>query len=195
MAVQQFRVLQRHYDLLSGQVLKNHPNETGGFLGGLNGTVQLVLPVFNQSLKNKQSRFSIQSDDVHRAHELCAKHSLTYYGIYHNHPSGVTRPSFQDMNHVQRYLFILTLNYRNALIITAYRASGRQPVPVPVDIVPGIEWQVAENNEQPSEGYDELDLLNNQLNDIRNNSPQYNRYNSDDGSDDRNTGATFNTLA
>ncbi len=191
MAVQQFRVLQRHYDLLRGQVLKNHPNETGGFLGGLNGTVQMVLPVFNQSMKNKQSRFSIQSDDVHRAHELCAKHSLTYYGIYHNHPSGVTRPSFQDMNHVQRYLFILTLNYRNALIITAYRASGRQPVPVPVAIVPGIETHASENSKQPSELSEELDLLNNQLKGLRNNYAQYPRYDSDD----RNAGTTFNTLA
>ena len=191
MTIQEFQFLQRHYDLLSDQVLKNHPNETGGFLGGKNGTVQLVLPVFNQMLNNKQTRFAIQSDDVHRAHELCAKYGMTYYGLYHSHPSGATRPSFQDMNHVQRYLFILTLNHRKALTITAYRAAGRQPILVPVVIVSSVESGATSLPKPPAGVYDELDYLNHQLYGLRNQSIQYPRYDSDD----RNPGATFNTLA
>ena len=191
MTIQEFRFLQRHYNLLSDQVLKNHPNETGGFLGGKNGTIQLVLPVFNHMLEKKQTRFAIQSDDVHRAHELCAKYDMTYYGLYHNHPSGATWPSFQDMNYVQRYLFILTLNHRNALTITAYRAAGRQPVPVPVVIVSSLDSGALTPLDSPAGVYDELDYLNHQLHGLRSQSIQYPRYDPDD----RNPGATFNTLA
>ncbi len=191
MAVTEFRFLQRHYDMLSDQVLKNHPNETGGFLGGKDGTIQLVLPVFNQVLENKQARFGIQSEDIHRAHELCAKYGMKYYGMYHNHPSGANRPSFQDMNHVQRYLFILTLNHRNALKITAYRAAGRQPIPVPVVVVSSVGAEPSARSDQPTGVYEELDYLNNQLHGLRTQSLQYPRYDADD----RSSGTTFNTLA
>ena len=191
MAVTEFRFLQRHYDMLSDQVLKNHPNETGGFLGGKDGTIQLVLPVFNQVLENKQARFGIQSEDIHRSHELCAKYGMKYYGMYHNHPSGVNRPSFQDMNHVQRYLFILTLNHRNALKITAYRAAGRQPIPVPVVVVSSVGAEPSARSDQPTGVYEELDYLNNQLHGLRTQSLQYPRYDADD----RSSGTTFNTLA
>jgi len=191
-SVKKFRFLQRHYTLLADQVLKNHPNETGGFLGGNDGTIQLVLPVFNRMVENKHVRFLIQSDDVHRAHELCAKYGMTYYGIYHNHPSGVNRPSFQDMNHVQRYLFILTLNHRKTLNITAYRASGRVPILVPTVVVPSIPGAVhTADSHQPIGGYDELNYLNNQLQGLRDNSIEYPRYNGDDYNSD----STFNTLA
>jgi proteasome lid subunit RPN8/RPN11 len=191
MAVTEFRFLKRHYDMLSDQVLKNHPNETGGFLGGKEGAIQLVLPAFNQVMENKQARFGIQSEDIHRAHELCAKYGMKYYGMYHNHPSGVNRPSFQDMNHVQRYLFILTLNHRNVLKITAYRAAGRQPIPVPVVVVASMGVEPSARSDQPTGVYEELDYLNNQLHGLRNQSLQYPRYDADD----RSSGTTFNTLA
>lgn len=191
MAVTEFRFLKRHYDMLSDQVLKNHPNETGGFLGGKEGAIQLVLPAFNQVVENKQARFGIQSEDIHRAHELCAKYGMKYYGMYHNHPSGVNRPSFQDMNHVQRYLFILTLNHRNVLKITAYRAAGRQPIPVPVVVVASMGADPSARSDQPTGVYEELDYLNNQLHGLRNQSLQYPRYDADD----RSSGTTFNTLA
>lgn len=191
MAVTEFRFLKRHYDMLSDQVLKNHPNETGGFLGGKEGAIQLVLPAFNQVVENKQARFGIQSEDIHRAHELCAKYGMKYYGMYHNHPSGVNRPSFQDMNHVQRYLFILTLNHRNVLKITAYRAAGRQPIPVPVVVVASMGVEPSARSDQPTGVYEELDYLNNQLHGLRNQSLQYPRYDADDSS----SGMTFNTLA
>lgn len=191
MAVTEFRFLKRHYDMLSDQVLKNHPNETGGFLGGKEGAIQLVLPVFNQVVENKQARFGIQSEDIHRAHELCAKYGMKYYGMYHNHPSGVNRPSFQDMNHVQRYLFILTLNHHNVLKITAYRAAGRQPIPVPVVVVASMGVEPSARSDQPTGVYEELDYLNNQLHGLRTQSLQYPRYDADD----RSSGMTFNTLA
>lgn len=118
--------------MLSDQVRLNHPKETGGFLGGKNGVIQLVLPVFNQAFTKKESQFAMSSADTHRAHDLCHKNKLDYYGIYHNHPSGSNRPSFQDMNRVQRYLFILTLDAQARLTITAYQALGRIPKRLPV---------------------------------------------------------------
>lgn len=142
MSISEFQLLTRHYDMLTKQVRLNHPKETGGFLGGSNGIIKAVLPVFNQALTNKQTQFAMTSEDSHRAHELFHQHKLTYYGIYHNHPSGSNRPSFQDMNRIQRYLFILTLDARETLTVTAYQAIGRIPKPVPVRLItklPAIE--------------------------------------------------------
>lgn len=132
--VDQFYITQKQFSIISQQIIKNDPNEAGGFLGGKNDTIQAILPVFNQSLGNKQTTFSITSADIQRAHEFFEKHNLDYFGTYHSHPSGNIQPSPQDMTHVQKYLFIV-VKTNETIRMAAYRAKGRIPIEIPITVI------------------------------------------------------------
>jgi len=52
---------------------------------------------------------------------------LSFLGVAHSHPSGVGRPSVEDMNNMAgRVMLIVTAPYRDERDIHAYDAGGRR---------------------------------------------------------------------
>ena len=103
----QFKITQRHYDIIIKQSRDNLPQESGGFLGGKNGLIQAILPNFNMFEGNRTDTFGLTQEDMLRAHEFFQKHNLTFYGVYHTHPNGIPFPSTGDLKTNQKHHFIL----------------------------------------------------------------------------------------
>lgn len=130
-----FKITQRHYDIILKQAFANYPEECGGFVGGKDFLISAIFPVFNQHLYNKTDTFSLTTDDIIRAHQFFEKHKLDYYGIYHTHPKGIAEPSKQDLKHLQKYLFIISLRDQNNPDFAAFEVVGQQQaVRVPLTI-------------------------------------------------------------
>lgn len=131
-----FKITQRQYNIIIKQVQKNYPFESGGFIGGKDFIIKAVLPVFNKDGTNKQDVFGLNQDDMNRAHQFFDDHGLDYYGIYHSHPKGPAIPSEQDLAHIQRYLFIISLMHFNHPDFAAYQVTGiQQANRVPLDVI------------------------------------------------------------
>ncbi|MGE4170695.1 MAG: Mov34/MPN/PAD-1 family protein [Candidatus Margulisiibacteriota bacterium] len=130
-----FSITKRHYDLIIQQALANLPQESGGFVGGKEGVIQGVMPVFNQHLYNKTDTFGVTADDVLRAHEFFAKHGLDCYGVYHSHPKGIPEPSEQDIKTRQKYHFIVGLRNPKKPILNAFIVEGTKPRQLPLRII------------------------------------------------------------
>ena len=198
-----FTITQRQYDIIIDHVKKNYPYEAGGFVGGLNGQIRAVLPVLNQDISNKQDVFAVFPQDIERAHLFFQKHGLDYFGIYHSHPKGAAIPSQQDLTHVQKHLFIISLRHFDKPDFAAFQVVGHQRAErVELTIVsdqffsvkdirssadgsrPGLVGQ----NEIPD--YGDTQYLNQQLNNIFDQTSEYkksDRYGDDSGD--------FSTLA
>ena len=121
-----FTITQRQYDIIIDHVKKNYPYEAGGFVGGLNNQIRAVLPVLNQDISNKQDVFAVFPQDIERAHLFFQKHGLVYFGIYHSHPKGAAIPSQQDLTHVQKHLFIISLRHFEKPDFAAFQVVGHQ---------------------------------------------------------------------
>lgn len=128
-------ITKRHYDLVIKQAKDNYPEECGGFLGGLDDTIKAVYPIFNQHLYNKTDTFAITSEDIARAHAFFEKHGLRYFGVYHTHPKATADPSAQDLSHIQRYMFIISLLDLNHPDFAAYVVNGRAYNRIPLHII------------------------------------------------------------
>lgn len=130
-----FSLTKRHYRIILKQGIDNLPTEVGGFLGGEDGVIKAVHPLFNAHLYNKTDTFSFTAEDVDRAHRFFKKHQLDYYGLYHTHPKGVVYPSEADINTGHKYHFILGLSDPDRPVFNAFYMDGRQPIQVPLLIV------------------------------------------------------------
>jgi proteasome lid subunit RPN8/RPN11 len=133
--IQAFRITAKHYQTILKQGRDNYPEEVGGFLGGNDGLITGILPLFNKHLYNKTDTFSFTSEDMTRAHEFCAKHGLQYYGLYHTHPKGIAYPSKEDIATGHKYHFILSLREDSNPIFKAFFIDNRVPFELPFSIV------------------------------------------------------------
>ena len=141
--LEQFSITQRHYNIIIEQVQKNYPYESGGFVGGKEGTITAIFPVLNQDISNKTDVFAIYPQDIERAHLFFEKHGLEYYGTYHSHPKGEAIPSQQDLTHIQKYLFIISLKNFDHPDFAAYKVVGHQKADrIPLNIVKDQDYQV-----------------------------------------------------
>ena len=134
----EFSITQRHYDIIIKQVQQNYPYESGGFIGGKDGLISAIFPVFNQDYSGKTDVFAIFPEDIQRAHLFFEKHGLDYYGTYHSHPKGAAIPSKQDLTHVQKYLFIISLRDFDhpdfaAFVVTGHQQAERTPLTIVSD--------------------------------------------------------------
>ncbi len=196
----EFSITQRHYNLIINQVQKNYPYESGGFVGGKDYTITAVHPVFNQDYSNKTDIFAMSSVDIERAHLFFAKHGLTYYGSYHSHPKGAAIPSQQDLTHIQKYLFIISLRDFHNPDFAAYQVIGHQRARrVPLNVVSDTAFSVKNIRESQANNpalnvrhadFNDPDLLNQHIDNVFNRNPTYQkdaRRNDDSGE--------FSTLA
>jgi proteasome lid subunit RPN8/RPN11 len=130
-----FRITKRHYGIILKQGLDNLPMEMGGFLGGEEGLIKAVHPLFNAHLYNKTDTFSFTREDVDRAHRFFKKHQLDYYGLYHSHPNGAAYPSDSDINTGHMYHFILSLKESDHPVFNAFYIKNRKPIQIPLSII------------------------------------------------------------
>lgn len=129
---QQFLITQRHYDLIIGQCQKNWPQEAGGFVGGADGYIKAVMPLFNIHMENKTDTFALTQEDIYRAHDFFKKHNYQYFGVYHSHPKGAAYPSDTDINTGHRFHFIISLTNRDKPVFNCFEIINRKPIYIPL---------------------------------------------------------------
>ena len=149
--------------------------------------VTAIFPVMNQDISNKTDVFAIYPQDIERAHLFFEKHGLEYYGTYHSHPKGEAIPSQQDLTHIQKYLFIISLRNFNQPDFAAYKVTGHQQADrVPLTVVSDNDFSVkdihSKGETKTSDGlvipsgtpdFNNTSLLNQQLDDVFNKSANY----------------------
>ena len=139
----EFSITQRHYNIIIDQVKKNYPYEAGGFIGGKDFLISAIYPVFNQDISNKTDVFAVYNEDIERAHLFFNKHGLIILGLYHSHPKGAAIPSKQDLTHIQKYLFIISLRNFDRPDFAAHKVTGHQQSErVPLNIVSDQHFSV-----------------------------------------------------
>jgi proteasome lid subunit RPN8/RPN11 len=194
-----FSISKRQYDIIINQVKKNYPYESGGFVGGKDYLISAILPSFNQDISNKTDVFAFYSQDIERAHSFFNKHGLDYYGTYHSHPKGIAYPSQQDLSHVQKYLFIISLKNFDQPDFAAHEIIGHQmSVRVPLNVISDNHFSVKELHSTPITNsasssqldYNDLDHLSQKIEDVFNQSTSYEKHPQDHGG-----GGDFSTLA
>lgn len=182
-----FSITERHHKIIIEQVQKNYPYESGGFIGGKDNVISAIYPVMNQDISNKTDVFAIFPQDIERAHLFFNKHGLEYYGTYHSHPKGEAIPSKQDLSHIQKYLFIISLRDFNNPDFAAYEVTGVQKADrVPLRIISDSSFSVKDIHGDGSkktldgflipEGtpdYNDASLLNQQIDNLFNQSSNY----------------------
>jgi len=134
--IEKFRITLKHYRTIVQQGIVNLPQESGGFLGGKDGLITAIQPIFNQHLYSKVATFAFTSDDIIRAHDFFKKNNLDYYGLYHTHPNGVAYPSQADIDTGHRYHFILSLRDKESPVFAAYYIQDKVPLQVPFEVIP-----------------------------------------------------------
>lgn len=190
--IDQFFIAKRQHAILAKQVIENHPNETGGFIGGKGDHISAILPVRNKATSSAETTFVITSEDIQRAHAFFEKHGLEYIGTYHSHPSGELYPSAQDMTHVQAYLFILVINKkRNAVEIAGFRQDGAAIVTIPVTKTSEDRVQQALPTEKIGTLEEQMERLNQMMYDVKRDQLSYPKFDVNPLDEDSN----FTTLA
>ncbi|MDR1998299.1 MAG: Mov34/MPN/PAD-1 family protein [Candidatus Margulisbacteria bacterium] len=132
-----FIITQHQYDLIMRQAQENYPYETGGILcGSSDGVIKGVMPLYNQAEGDQHKEFGMTADDTLRGHEFAKKYGLIFFGVYHTHPRGIAYPSDADLNHNQRFLFIISLCDRYNPEFAAYSVlPGKQVLREEIQII------------------------------------------------------------
>jgi proteasome lid subunit RPN8/RPN11 len=133
-----FIITERQYNIIMQQAQACYPQESGGILGGKDNTILGVLPIPNKYLYDRTETFGLTSDDLERADQFLRKHNLEYLGVYHSHPKGIPFPSDQDLQHNQKYLFIVGLANRYNPELYAWRVEGKTVRPEDIKIISDI---------------------------------------------------------
>ncbi|MFC1496742.1 Mov34/MPN/PAD-1 family protein, partial [Candidatus Margulisiibacteriota bacterium] len=140
-----FKITQHQYDIIMHQVQSCYPQETGGFLGGLEDKILGVLPVPNKVVGGEgNDEFGLWDEDFTRAHLFFDKHKLKLLGVYHSHPAGVALPSDQDIKATyqkqMRFMFIVGLADRYNPDLRAFLLyRGIEEIPIQVVSDSGTE--------------------------------------------------------
>jgi proteasome lid subunit RPN8/RPN11 len=134
--IKQFQITLKHYKTIIKQGLDNLPEEAGGFIGGKDGSIRGILPLFNGHLYDKTATFSFTGEDVERAQRFFNKHNLEYYGLYHTHPEGVAYPSQADIDTGCPYHFIVSYKDPAVPIFAVFYIQNKTPIQIPLDVIP-----------------------------------------------------------
>lgn len=139
--INRFQITLKHYRTIVKQGIQNLPTESGGFVGGLDGVITGILPIFNQYLTDKTGTFGFTGEDVERAHTFFKKNSLDYYGLYHTHPKGIAYPSKADIQTGMKYHFILSLRNPDSPEFAAFEIVNQEPVFIPIETIPDTGYE------------------------------------------------------
>ncbi len=132
----EFSIIQKHYDTIIKQGYDNLPYEAGGFFGGTpEGVIMAILPIYNQHDDGRKDNFVFTSDMLISAHQFFKKHELIYYGLYHTHPTGVAYPSDADIASGQRFHFIISYQNRNVPILNAFEIINQKPHQISIKVI------------------------------------------------------------
>ncbi len=137
----EFKITKKHYNTIVEQGRKNLPQEAGGFLGGKNGLISAILPIFNKHLFDKTGTFVITSEDLDRAHLFFKKNDLDYYGVYHTHPEGEAYPSEADILTGQKYHFIISYQNPKVPHFAVYKIQNKEPIQLPLLVISDNEFK------------------------------------------------------
>ena len=133
--INEFKITKKHYNILIKQGFDNLPYETGGFVGGKDGTITGILPTFNKDWDNSKDVFKLDDTDMQRAYSFFAKHNLTFFGIYHTHPTGIAYPSEADINTGQRFHFIISYKNPENPDFRVYFIQNKKPIEVKLTVI------------------------------------------------------------
>ncbi len=192
----EFKITNKHYQILLKQGADNLPYETGGFLGGKNGTITGILPTFNKDWDENTDVYKIDNEDFRRAHEFFQKNNLEYYGVYHTHPKGSAYPSEADINTGHRYHFIISYMDPNNPDFKVYRIDNKKPILLPFTVLSdsgfmSTKEKKIKNQILANEAKNQSDL-NNRISNILDNKPNtYEKMPPQEG----NLNSDFSTLA
>ncbi|MBT6121454.1 hypothetical protein HOH45_08340 [bacterium] len=191
----QFKITQRHYDIIIKQSRDNLPQESGGFLGGKNGLIQAILPNFNMFEGNRTDTFGLTQEDMLRAHEFFQKHNLTFYGVYHTHPNGIPFPSTGDLKTNQKHHFIIGMKNPDKPIFNAFICKGMNYTQIPLKVVDmkGLNIKDIHGDKAPT-SLDQMVTEHSQIDSVISNivNQKENKYEKLDGP---NLNSDFSTLA
>ncbi|RAP29846.1 hypothetical protein DID78_03120 [Candidatus Marinamargulisbacteria bacterium SCGC AG-343-D04] len=150
------RILQKHYNTLIKQGFDNLPYESGGFLGGKEGTILAILPTFNKDWDVNKDVFALHDADMQRAHSFFQKHNCEYFGVYHTHPEGIAYPSEQDINTGQKYHFIISYKNKDQPEFKVFEIINRVPKNLPLLVIPNEGFSSKELKGKKKNGQEEV---------------------------------------
>lgn len=130
-----FKITQRHYDIILKQGRDLLPIEAGGFLGGTDGIIKAILPIYNQHLEVQTDTFGFTMQDMERALRFFDDHSLDYIAMYHTHPKGIAYPSQTDIDTGHTFHFILSLKNPDQPDFRAYYIQNKKPIAIPFKVL------------------------------------------------------------
>jgi len=84
---------------IASSARESYPYECCGALLGSGDSIELALPLPNQSEEPKERRFVIRPDDYRRAELRAAQEGCDLLGFYHSHPNHPAAPSAFDLAH------------------------------------------------------------------------------------------------
>ena len=147
-----FRITQKHYDTIIKQGYKNLPYESGGFLGGKDGLITAIMPIYNKHWVDeiKTDNFVFFDDDILRAKLFFQKHDLDYYGLYHTHPVGVAYPSQADIDSGQQFHFIISYRDQKKPDLAAFQVHQGKVTQLQIKVVSNQGFtSLSEKDERP----------------------------------------------
>jgi [CysO sulfur-carrier protein]-S-L-cysteine hydrolase len=134
--ISEFKITNKHYQILLKQGFDNLPYETGGFVGGEEGAITGILPTFNKDWDQSKEVFKIDNSDMQRAHSFFKKHNIKFFGIYHTHPTGIAYPSDADISTGQRFHFIISYKDQNNPDFRVYQIDNNKPRELKLTVIP-----------------------------------------------------------
>lgn len=87
-----------------------YPEEGAGFLVGVDGRVERILPLSNAREESaRRNRYLITAEEYAKAEEAADSLTLSLIGVFHSHPDHPNRPSDFDREHALPYFsYIIT---------------------------------------------------------------------------------------
>jgi proteasome lid subunit RPN8/RPN11 len=89
------KIPQSIYDRIKAQALAEAPNECCGYLAGLDGEVQEIIPMRNADASPEH--FSFVPEEQFAALEKAAAKGVELFSVYHSHPATPPRMSDEDI--------------------------------------------------------------------------------------------------
>ena len=121
-----------HWDKMLLHVRSCLPNEACGLLGGVKGSVRVVLPVTNEL--RSPIRFRMDPQEQLSAMQRIEASGLEMIGIFHSHVHGPEEPSKTDLEEsfYPQAVFIIWFPHGSEWTCRAYRLVEGSSIEIPL---------------------------------------------------------------